>query len=264
VSANVLAPSDVSVDLTGKVLLVTGGGAGIGRAICLYCAQAGASIVVAGPGENAEQTAALVRNAGGTAISVQADVTSADQMRAAVAVATGQFGGLDAMVHNATSRLSSHVGTIDAMTDEVWNDHVSVSITGAYNCARAALPALRERGGRLVLMTSPAAMEGSTLLPAYSAVKGAIRGFTKSLAIEWGPLGVTVAAVSPLAMSPAMENAYREDPHLEPRLRQLVPLGRVGEPTLDIAPVIAFLASSGSRYVTGQTIIVDGGRFTTL
>jgi NAD(P)-dependent dehydrogenase (short-subunit alcohol dehydrogenase family) len=263
-SLNVPAPSDVSVDLSGKVLLVTGGGAGIGRAICLYCARAGASVVVAGPGGNAEQTASLVRSAGGTAISVQADVTSAEQMRAAVGVGVDRFGGLDAMVHNATSRLSSHVGTIDGLSEDVWGDHVAVSLTGAYNCARAALPALQERGGRLVLMTSPAAMEGSTLLPAYSAVKGAIRGFTKSLAIEWGPLGVTVAAVSPLAMSPAMENAYREDPKLEPRLRRLVPLGRVGEPTLDIAPVVAFLASSGSRYVTGQTIIVDGGRFTTL
>jgi NAD(P)-dependent dehydrogenase (short-subunit alcohol dehydrogenase family) len=107
-------------------------------------------------------------------------------------------------------------------------------------------------------------MEGSPLLPGYAAVKGALRGFTKSLAIEWGPLGVTVAAISPLAMSPALVNAYLENPDLEPRLRTLVPLGRVGEPVLDIAPVVAFLASAGSRYITGQTIIVDGGRFTTL
>jgi NAD(P)-dependent dehydrogenase (short-subunit alcohol dehydrogenase family) len=256
--------SSVSVDLRGKVLVVTGGGAGIGRAICLHCAEAGAAVVVVGPGANAAETAALAQKAGGAAISVTADVTSADQMRAAVAVAVDQFGGVDAMVHNATSRLSSHVGTIDTLADNVWDDHVAVSLTGAYNCARAALPALQERGGRLVLMTSPAAMEGSPLLPAYSAVKGALRGFTKSLAIEWGPLGVTVAAISPLAMTPAMDSAYREDPHLEARLRTLVPLGRVGEPALDIAPVVAFLASSAARYITGQTIIVDGGRFTTL
>jgi 3-oxoacyl-[acyl-carrier protein] reductase len=221
-------------------------------------------VVVVGPGQNAAETADLVCNDGGSAISVTADVASPDQIDAAVALATSRFGGLDAMVHNATSRLSSHVGTIDGLTDEVWDDHMAVSLTGAYNCARAALPALQDRGGRLVLMTSPAAMEGSPLLPAYAAVKGALRGFTKSLAIEWGPLGVTVAAISPLAVSPALDNAYRENPELAPRLRSLVPLGRVGEPTLDIAPVVAFLASAGSQYITGQTIIVDGGRFTTL
>jgi 3-oxoacyl-[acyl-carrier protein] reductase len=256
--------SDVSVDLTGKVLLVTGGGAGIGRAICVHCAQAGASVVITGPGDNIEETASLAEAAGGAVIAVKADVSSADQIEAAVALAVDHFGGLDTVVHNATSRLSSLVGSIDGLSDEIWDDHVAVSLSGAYNCARAALPALQSRAGRLVLMTSPAAMEGSPLLPAYGAVKGALRGFTKSLGIEWGPLGVTVAAISPLAMSPALVNAYLENPDLESRLRTLVPLGRVGEPVLDIAPVVAFLASAGSRYITGQTIIVDGGRFTTL
>jgi 3-oxoacyl-[acyl-carrier protein] reductase len=197
-------------------------------------------------------------------VAVSTDVTSSTQVEGAVAEAVNRFGRLDAMIHNATSRRSSEVGTIDAMSDEVWADHVAVSLDGAYNCARAALPALKEHQGRLVVMTSPAAMEGSPKLPAYAAVKGALRGFVKSLAIEWGPLGVTVVAVSPLAMSPALENAYRENPELEARLRQLVPIGRVGEPGDDIAPVIAFLAGDGSRYITGQTIVVDGGRFTTL
>jgi 3-oxoacyl-[acyl-carrier protein] reductase len=101
-------------------------------------------------------------------------------------------------------------------------------------------------------------------LPAYAAVKGAMRGFAKSLAVEWGPLGIGVTVLSPLALTPALENAYKENPELEPRLRKLVPLGRVGDPLTDIAPVITFLVGDASRYVTGQTIIVDGGRFTTL
>jgi NAD(P)-dependent dehydrogenase (short-subunit alcohol dehydrogenase family) len=261
----VTAPAPATaVDLSGKVVLVTGAGAGIGRGICEYCAQAGAGVVITGPGDNVDETAALAKAAGGNVIAVKADVSSAEQMQAAVALAVERFGGLDTVVHNATSRLSSHVGSIAGLTDDVWDDHVAVSLDGAYNCARYALPELQKRGGRLVLMTSPAAMEGSPLLPAYAAVKGALRGFTKSLAIEWGPLGVTVAAISPLAMSPALVNAYRENPALEARLSTLVPLGRVGDPLLDIAPVVAFLASDGSRYVTGQTITVDGGRFTTL
>jgi 3-oxoacyl-[acyl-carrier protein] reductase len=113
-------------------------------------------------------------------------------------------------------------------------------------------------------MTSPAALEGSVALPAYGAVKGALRGLAKSLAVEWGPLGITVNCLSPLAQTPALDNAYRQNPALEPRLRQVVPLGRVGDPERDIAPVVVFLLGAGARYITGQTIVVDGGRFTGL
>jgi len=250
--------------LDGKAVMVTGGGASIGRAICLCCADAGAGVVVAGPGRNGAETAELVMARGGRAVWSQTDVALAGDVEAAVAVAVDQYGGLDAVVHNATSRRSSEVEIIDELTDELWDDHVGVSLRGAFNCARAALPALRGRSGRLVLMTSPAAMEGTPARPAYAAVKGAIRGFAKSLSIEWGPLGVTVAAVSPLAVTPALGNAYLEDPELEARLQRLVPLGRIGDPETDIAPVIRFLCEDGSRYITGQTIVVDGGRFTSL
>lgn len=250
--------------LAGKVIVVTGGGAGIGRGISLHCAREGASVVVASPGENGRETAELAVAEGGAAEWVRADVTVEGDVAASVGRAVSSFGGLDAVIHNATSRLSSRVGTIDGLTDDVWQEHVAVSIRGAYNCARAALEPLAARRGRLVVMTSPAAMEGSVTLPAYGAVKGALRGFAKALALEWAPLGVTVAAVSPLAVTPALANAYRENPDLEPRLRRLVPLGRVGDPEADIAPVIAFLVSDASRYVTGQTLVVDGGRFTTL
>ena len=113
-------------------------------------------------------------------------------------------------------------------------------------------------------MTSPAGIEGSAARPAYSAVKGAVRGLVKSLALEWGPHGITVVGVSPLAVTPAMASAYQAEPALEERLNALVPLGRVGDPATDIAPVVRFLLEDGSRYITGQTIVVDGGRFTTL
>ena len=99
------------------------------------------------------------------------------------------------------------------------DEHLAVSVSGAFNCAKAALPHLRERRGRLVLMTSPAAMEGSSTLPAYGTVKGALRGFAKSLALEEGPNGVNVTAVSPLAVTPALHRAFESNPDLEPRLR---------------------------------------------
>lgn len=249
--------------LEGKVVLVTGGGAGIGRAICLVCAEAGANVVVVAPGANGRETAELA-DALTPAAAVTADVTVADDVQRAVDVTIERFGRLDAIVHNATSRHSSGVEAIDDIDDSTWDDHVAVSLRGAYHCAVAGLDALRRTKGRFVVMTSPAGIEGSAARPAYSAVKGAARGFVKSLALEWGPYDVTVVAVSPLAMTPAMEQAYAADPGLEDRLNRLVPLGRMGDPVTDIAPVVRFLLEDGSHYITGQTIIVDGGRFTAL
>jgi 3-oxoacyl-[acyl-carrier protein] reductase len=150
------------------------------------------------------------------------------------------------------------------VTEEVWDDHVLVSLRAAYLLARAAFPHLCDSKGRLVLMSSPAGMEGSTTLPAYSAMKGALRGFAKSLALEWGPHHVAVAAISPLSSSPALTRAYEKNPALEARLTDHIPVGRVGDPEHDIGPVVSFLLGTGADYVTGQTIVVDGGRFTTL
>ncbi|HVU60250.1 MAG TPA: SDR family oxidoreductase [Mycobacteriales bacterium] len=253
----------MSGPLAGKVVLVTGGGAGLGRAICVDAARHGASVVIASPGRNGADTATLV-NEVGVGCHVPTDVTVLADVGQAVTVAVEKFGRLDAIVHNATSRLSSEVETIDELTDEAWDDHVAVSLTGAYHCAVAGFAALRDTGGRYVLMTSPAGIEGSANRPAYSAVKGAVRSMVKSLALEWGAAGITVVGVSPLAMTPAMANAYDADPALKDRLAKLVPLGRVGDAATDVAPVVRFLLEDDSRYITGQTIIVDGGRFTTL
>jgi NAD(P)-dependent dehydrogenase (short-subunit alcohol dehydrogenase family) len=250
--------------LEGKVVLVTGGGAGIGRSISLACAGAGAAVVVAGPGDNAEETAGVIGARGGRSVFARTDVTVAEQVEAAVARAVSTFGHLDAVVHNATSRHSSEVVAIEAIDDDAWEDHVAVSLRGAYHCARFARPHLEQRRGRFLLMTSPAAMEGSSALPAYAAVKGAVRGLARSLAVEWGPVGVGVVCVSPLAHTPALERAYVANPELEARMSRMVPLGRIGDPDTDIAPVVVFLLADDARYITGQTIVVDGGRFTSL
>jgi 3-oxoacyl-[acyl-carrier protein] reductase len=254
----------VTDDLSGRVVLVTGGGAGIGRALCLAGAEAGADVVVAGPRDNASDTAVMITGSGGSAVFVRTDVTHDADVARAVTTAVETFGGLDAVVHNATSRLSPAAVPIDDLDRPAWDDHLAVSLRGAYHCARHALVHLQARRGRFIVMTSPAGMEGSVALPAYGAVKGALRGMVKSLAVEWGPLGVTVVGVSPLARTPALDAAYVENPALESRLQAVVPLGRIGDPALDIAPVVTFLLGDGARYITGQTIVVDGGRYTGL
>lgn len=248
-------------DLSGKAVLITGGGAGIGRGLCLHLASLGAAVVVSGRGSNIHEVVKAVKRADGEAIAVQCDVTVKAQVEEAVGRCADQFGRLDAVVHNAASGRSSTASTLEGLSDPVWSDHLAVSVRAAYYCACAAFPELRRHAGSLLFMTSPAAMEGSLSFPAYAAVKGALRGLTKSLAVEWGPMGVRVAAVSPLARTSALDKAFRENPDLEGRLASVVPLGRIGDAQADIGPAVAWLIGDGARYVTGQTLVVDGGRF---
>ncbi|MHB8464539.1 MAG: SDR family NAD(P)-dependent oxidoreductase [Acidimicrobiales bacterium] len=247
--------------LTGRTVLVTGAGGGVGRGVALACAAEGAYVVVAAPRDNGAETVGLICERGGVAEWIQCDVTSRRDVDGAVELAVAHTGGLDAMVHNATSRRSSEPAQLADLDPTAWEDHAAVSLRGAFHCAQAAFPHLRARRGRLILFTSPAGMDGSAMLPAYGIVKGAMRGLAKSLAREWAPDGVTVAVVSPLAETPALAKAYDEDPALRHRLEMRVPVGRIGDPELDIGPVVAFLVSDGARYITGQTIVVDGGRF---
>lgn len=244
-------------DLSGRTILITGGGAGIGRALCVAAAAAGARVIVASRHENGAETAEL---AGNGAEWVACDVADRDQVEAAFERA----GTVHGVVHNATSNLSNVPAEVVDVTRDEWRDHAGVSLLGAYHLATAALPRLPERGGRFVLMTSPAGMEGSPMNPLYGVVKGGLRGFTKSLAREWAPLGHNVTAVSPLAATEALTQAFVNDPSLEGRLTKKVPLGWFGDPLADIAPPVLFLLSEDSRYVTGQTLVVDGGRFMNL
>ena len=248
------------VDLLGRTILVTGAGGGVGRGIALAGAKAGAHVIVAAHNVNGQETVDAITAAGGTAEFARCDVTDAADVAAAFARADVIHG----VVHNATSRLSSVPARLLDVTDDEWREHASVSLLGAYLCATSALPRLPDSGGRFVVMTSPAGMEGSPMNPLYGVVKGGLRGFAKSLAREWAPMGHTVTAVSPLAQTEALTTAFANDPTLEERLTAKVPLGWFGDPERDIAPPVLFLLSDAARYVTGQTLVVDGGRFMNL
>jgi 3-oxoacyl-[acyl-carrier protein] reductase len=138
---------------------------------------------------------------------------------------------------------------------------VATAIDGSYNAAIAAYDALVESRGSLVIVTSRVALYGNPQQPAYAMAKGAQRGFVKALAREWGPAGVRVNGLAPVAMSDAMEQAMAVDPALRERVLARSSLRRIGTAAEDVGPVLAFLVSDASAYVTGQTFVVDGGGY---
>lgn len=250
--------------LSGYTTLVTGAGGGVGRGIAFALASNGAHVIIASRRETGRAVADEIVARGHRATWVRCDVAVREAVVAAVDEAVETTGRLDALIHNATSNASSTPHRLADVDDALWEEHCAVSVRGASNCAAAAFPALSERGGTFLVMTSPAGIEGSATLPLYATMKGALRGFAKSLAREWAPHGITVNVVSPLAYSPAMTAAIEAEPAMEARLARRVPIGRIGDPELDIGSAVAFLVGPDARYVTGQTLGVDGGHYTNL
>lgn len=250
------------MSLDGRTAIVTGAGAGVGRGIAMALAAAGAHVIVASRSDTG--VAAEITTLGHRATWTRCDVTAPDDLVAAVGEALTSCGRLDAVVHNATSTRSSQPHRLVDVDRQLFDDHYSVSVGGARNCAAAAFDALKVHGGTFLVFTSPAGIEGSATLPLYATMKGALRGFAKSLAREWAAHAITVNVVSPLAYSPAMAAAIEADPAMEQRLSRRVPLGRIGDPERDIGSAIAFLVGPSARYITGQTLGVDGGHFMNL
>lgn len=245
-----------------SAVLVTGASRGVGRGLVLAFGRAGWDVAVTARDRvDADRVAGEVRETGAAAIGVGCDVTLPGAVEAAVDAAAAAFGGLDAVVHNAAFTASSEPVDLEHASLDLWEEHAAVSLRGTWRCARAAYAPLRERSGTLVVLTSPAGVEGSAERSFYAAVKGGQLAFIRSLAQEWGPEGVRVNGLAPLALTPALENAFRHDPALEERLTAIVPLGRLGDPETDIGPAAVFLCGDGARYVTGQNLVVSGGRF---
>lgn len=249
--------------LEGRTAIVTGAGQGVGEGIARTLAARGANVVIAARrAETGEPIAASIRDGGGVAVCIPTDVTRRADVEACVESAVDQFGGLEIVVHNAFSGAAPH--RLDELDlDRHWTPMSRTGVWAVLYCGQAAWPHLRAAGsrGRFVLVTSPSGIEGSVNIPLYSAVKAAERGIAKSLAREWGPSGVTVNCLAPVAASPALAGAFAGNPGLRAAIEARTPLGRVGDPVHDVGTVAAFLAGDDSGYVTGQTIVCDGGSF---
>jgi 3-oxoacyl-[acyl-carrier protein] reductase len=248
-----------------SVALVTGAGQGVGRGCALALGAAGHAVVVAARrAENGEPVADEVRQRGGQAICVPTDVLERDAIFAAVTRAVDEFGGVDVLVHNAFTGTGPPY-RVEEATDDIWIPASRSAVWASIWCAQAASEHLAASAcGRLILVSSAAGIEGSASLPLYAAVKAAQRGLAKSLAREWGERGVTVNCIAPIAVTGALEGAFDKNPDLRPRLEARTPLRRLGDPERDVGSVVAFLASEAAGYVTGQTILCDGGSFTGL
>jgi len=245
--------------LVGYSVLVTGASEGIGRGIALAAGAAGAGVVVTAlEARAAEAVADEIRVRGGQAVAAGCDVTNGFDIEAAVAVARGAFGRLDAVIHNA-NLTGARARTVEEIADGDWEPSVAVGLRPIFYSARAVLPALIESRGSMIVLTSQSGIDGTATLPVYSAVKGAQRALVKSLAREWGPLGVRVNAVAPSAMTPAQEAYLKCEPHMRAHLIARSPLRRMGDAECDIGRAITFLIEGDSGFVTGQTLVVNGG-----
>jgi 3-oxoacyl-[acyl-carrier protein] reductase len=247
--------------LRDRVAIVTGAGQGVGEGIARRLAAEGATVVVAARrAATGEPVAEAIRALGGDATCVVTDVTDPVSIGACVDETVGRFGHLDVVVHNA---FSGGVATrLESTPDDVWFQLSYTTAWASFWCARAAHPHLAASPhGRYVMLTSPAGIEGSANLPLYAPVKGAQRALAKSLAREWGPDGITVNCIAPVAETPALTDIFEQVPTLKGSIEARTPLGRIGDPEADIGGVAVFLCSDDAAYVSGQTIVCDGGSF---
>lgn len=239
--------------LEGRRCLVTGGGSGIGRAVARRYAEEGALVVVAGRREDAlAETAAGAR----TVTACPGDVASAGDARRMVEAVVERHGGLDVVFHAAgVLRRNERLEETD---EETWAFDVGVNLTGAYNVCRAAIPLVRETRGTLILVASQLAHISSPGYATYAAAKTGVLGLVRSLALDLGPDGVRVNALSPGVVESDMAYVGRDFAAMRETVAAGIPLRRVGTPE-DMAGPAVFLASDDAAWTTGHSLVVDGG-----
>jgi 3-oxoacyl-[acyl-carrier protein] reductase len=243
-------------DLTNRVALVTGASRGIGRAIALALAAAGARVVInyRDRGDAAEQVAATIREAGGRADVLQADVADRESVDALIRQIMALAGGLDILVNNAGI---TRDGLLMRMKDDDFDAVLDTNLRGAFLCTRAALrPLLKSAHGRIINISSVVGVAGNAGQANYAAAKAGLLGFTRSVAREVASRQVTVNAVAPGFIDTDMTAVLGEA--TRSAALESIPLKRYGS-AAEVAAVVCFLASDAAAYITGQTIAVDGG-----
>ena len=243
--------------LDGKVALVTGGAQGIGKAIALRLAREGADVAVSDINlEKAQETCREVESLGRKALAVGGSVADAKAAEAMVEKTVEALGGLDILVNNAGI---TRDGVLLRMKEEDWDLVLDVNLKGAYHCTKAALrPLIKRKGGKIINIASVTGQMGNAGQANYAASKAGLIGFTKSVAREYASRNIQVNAVAPGFIDTAMSQAI--PPKEREMLTRVIPMERLGTAE-DIAEAVLFLAGSGSDYITGQVLNVNGGMY---
>ena len=248
--------------LEDKIALVTGGGAGIGRAVSETFAREGAQVVVADiDGDAAKETADAIVKASGTALAHTVDITETAQVQALMETIKDAHGRLDVLVNNAGVGARAD---FRHLTDEEWERVWSVNVDGTVRCAREAVDLMRASGNAsIVNLSSVMSAKHTRQMAVYSATKGAVSALSRSLAVEYAPYGNRVNTLLPGYVETALIGRYLKNPGIAKALLTQTPLRRFGTPE-DIANAALFLASDEAGYITGAALNVDGGMQTTL
>jgi NAD(P)-dependent dehydrogenase (short-subunit alcohol dehydrogenase family) len=245
-------------DLTGKVAIVTGGSRGIGRAICERLAEHGAKVVVSSRKIDACQAVVdAIAARGGTAMAVACHIGRKNECQALVDQTIATWGQVDILVCNAA--INPHFGPAMTMPDEIFDKIMATNIKSNLWLANMTAPGMAERGGgSIIVISSIGGFRGSPVLGAYAISKAADMQLVRNLAVEWGPKNVRVNAIAPGLIRTDFARALWENPAIYRKRVRETPLQRIGEPD-EIAGAAVFLASPAASFMTGQTIVIDGG-----
>ncbi len=245
-------------NLDGKVAIVTGSSRGIGRSIAEHLAAAGAKVVVSSRKAPAcEDAVAAIRKDGGEAIAIPAHIGDKAQLEALVGETRKRWGKIDVLVCNAAS--NPYYGPMAGLSDDAFNKILQNNIVANHWLANLVLPEMAQRkDGAVIIVSSIGGLKGTATLGAYAISKAADMQLARNLAVEWGPRNIRVNCIAPGLVKTDFARALWENPETLGRYESQTPLRRIGQPD-DIGGIAVFLASKASAFVTGQTIVADGG-----
>jgi 3-oxoacyl-[acyl-carrier protein] reductase len=247
-------------DLTNKIAIVTGGGTGIGRAITLELARAGADVTIASRSmEHLEPVAKEVNSLGKRCLAVATDVRVPEQVDSMVKRTVDEFSQIDILVNNAGV---SFLCSVEDLSPNGWDAVVDINLKGTFLCCKAAGKVMiQQKAGKIINIASVAGVDGSPTMAHYGAAKAGVINFTKSLSIEWGKHNILVNCIAPgLIETEGVKTQMKLDPEeVKETLKRSASLARYGQPE-EIAYAVVFLASEASSFITGETVAINGGR----
>ncbi len=245
-------------DLSGKVAIVTGGSRGIGRSVCENMARAGARVVVTSRKLDAcEEVAEAIRAEGGEALAIASSLGKQDQLEAMVRQTIDTWGKVDILVCNAA--INPYYGPLAELSNEVFDKMMHSNVRDNLFLCKQVLPGMAERkDGCILVVSSVGGIRGNSVLGAYGMTKAADMALVRNLAVEWGKKNIRVNCIAPGLIKTDFARALWENPDMRKHLENMTPIGRIGEPD-DIGLLTTFLATKGGDFITGETIVADGG-----